>query len=44
MRREACIVAVGEFGGSRCLLKNRDRNYTPELRLHHEVRNGVEVL
>ena len=44
MTREACIVAVGEFGGSRCLLKNRDRNYTPELRLHHEVRNGVEIL
>lgn len=44
MTREACIIAVGDFGGDRCLLKNRDRNYTPELRLHHEIRNGVEVL
>jgi hypothetical protein len=44
MTREACIIAVGEFGGDRCLLKNRDRNYTPELRLYHEVRNGVETL
>lgn len=44
MTREACIIAVGEFGGDRCILKNRDRNYTPELRLHHEVRNGIEVL
>jgi len=44
MTREACIIAVGEFGGDRCLLKNRDRNYTPELRLYHELRNGVEVL
>lgn len=44
MTREACIIAVGDFGGDRCLLKNRDRNYTPELRLYHEVRNGVEIL
>lgn len=42
--REACIIAVGDFGGDRCLFKNRDRNYTPELRVYHEVRNGVEVL
>ena len=42
--REACIIAGGEFGGNRCLLKNRDRNYEPELRAYHEVRNGVEVL
>lgn len=44
MLKAACIVAAGDFGGSRCLLKNRDRNYTPELRIVHEIRNGVEVL
>ena len=44
LTREACIIAVGDFGGDRCLFKNRDRNYTPELRVYHEVRNGVEVL
>jgi hypothetical protein len=44
MTREACIVAVVNAGGDKCLLKNRDRNYTPELRIHHEIRNGVEVL
>jgi hypothetical protein len=44
MTREACIVAVGEFGGIKCLFKNRDRNYTPEVRLYHEILNGVEVL
>ena len=44
MTREACIVAVGEFGGVKCLFKNRDRNYTPELRIYHTILNGVEVL
>ncbi len=44
MTREACIVAVGEFGGVKCLFKNRDRNYLPEIRIYHEVLNGVEVL
>lgn len=44
MTREACIVAVGEFGGVKCMFKNRDRNYTPEVRIYHTVLNGVEVL
>ena len=39
-----CIIAVGKFGGSLCLLKNRDRNYLPEIKVYHEIRNGVEVL
>lgn len=42
--KEGCIVAVGEWGGSRVLLKNRDRNYTPKLRVYHEVREGTEIL
>ena len=44
MTREACIVAVGEFGGVKCMFKNRDRNYTPEVRIYHTMLNGVEVL
>lgn len=43
LTRGACIIAVGDFGGDRCLFKNRDRNYTPKLRVNHTVRNGVEV-
>lgn len=43
MSREACIVAAGKFGDSYCLLKNRDRNYLPEVKVVHEVREGVEV-
>jgi len=42
--RTACIVAVGTWGGSRCLVKVRDRNYEPKLKAYHEIRNGVEVL
>lgn len=44
MTREACIVAVGDFGGVKCLFKNRDRNYTPEVRIYHTLLGGVEVL
>lgn len=43
MPRTACIVAAGTFGDSYCLLKNRDRNYLPEIRVVHEVKDGVEV-
>lgn len=42
--KEACIIAAGEWERSRCLFKNRDRNYTPELRVYHEILGGVEVL
>ena len=44
MDKKACIIAAGVFGGNRCLLKNRDRNYVPELTVYHEIRNGLEVL
>ena len=43
MMRDACIVAAGKFGDSYALFKNRDRNYSPNLKLVHEVRDGVEV-
>jgi len=42
--RQGCIIAAGVWGGSRALLKNRDRNYTPKLKVYHQVRDGVEVL
>jgi len=44
MPREACIIAAGVWGDSRCLLKNRDRNYEPRIKAYHEIREGVEVL
>lgn len=42
--KSACIIAAGVFGGNRVLLKNRDRNYVPEVRVYHEIRNGREIL
>lgn len=44
MDKRACIVAVGKWNGHKCLFKNRDRNYTPKIRVYHEIREGVEVL
>lgn len=44
MRRESCIIAVGDIKGNRFLLKNRDRNYTPKIRVVHDVIDDVEVL
>jgi hypothetical protein len=44
LSKQACIIAVGEWGGKKCLLKNRDRNYVPKVKIIHEVRDGVEVL
>jgi hypothetical protein len=44
INKEACIIATGEWGGSRVLFKNRDRNYLPPLKVYHEVINSVEIL
>lgn len=41
--RRACIIAVGRFGDDFCMLKNRDRNYDPKVKVVHENRNGVEI-
>ncbi len=43
MSKTACIIAVGRWGGSKALLKNRDRNYSPQVKIVHEMREGVEV-
>lgn len=43
MKRTACVIATGMFGNRRCLLKNRDRNYKPEIRLIKEIRDDVEI-
>lgn len=43
MDRTACIIAAGEWGGKRALLKSRDRGYTPSVTLVREIIDGVEV-
>jgi tRNA nucleotidyltransferase/poly(A) polymerase/DNA topoisomerase IB/2'-5' RNA ligase len=42
--KTACIIAVGEWDGRKCLFKNRDRNYVPDIRIYHEVIDGTEVM
>ena len=44
LSKSACIIAVGEWDGKKTLFKNRDRNYKPEIKVYHEVRDGVEIL
>lgn len=43
MDRLACVIAAGVWENKRCLLKNRDRNYSPEVTLVRELLDGVEV-
>ena len=42
--KKSCIISVGVWGNKKCLFKNRDRNYLPEIRIYHEILGGVEVL
>lgn len=42
--RIACIIAAGVWENKRCLLKNRDRNYSPKVKLVRELINDIEVL
>lgn len=43
MDRLACVIAAGVWENKRCLLKNRDRNYSPKVTLVRELLDGVEV-
>ncbi len=39
----ACIIAAGNFGDDFCMLKNRDRNYEPKVKIIKEIIDGVEI-
>ena len=41
--KKACIVGAGEYSGVNCLVKVRDRNYVPAVRIIREIIGGVEV-
>lgn len=41
--KTACIIGAGAFEGRNCLLKVRDRNYVPAVRLIRDLIDGVEV-
>ena len=42
--KTACIIAAGQWDGHKCLFKNRDRNYTPKVKVYHVLKDGVEIL
>lgn len=44
MKKQACVIALGQIGDQRIMFKNRDRNYIPELKIFHVIRNGVEMV
>jgi hypothetical protein len=39
-----CVVATIHLGGETFLAKNRDRKYSPEIEIIHELINGTEVI
>jgi len=41
--KTGCIIGAGEFEGRNCLLKVRDRNYVPAVRLIRDLVDGTEV-
>lgn len=43
LRRTACIIASEELGDSHILLKVRDRNYVPYVKIIHDLVEGTEV-
>lgn len=42
--KSACVIAVGTWEGERCLFKNRDRNYVPDVKVRHVKKDGVEMI
>lgn len=39
-----CIIVYKKINKKTYILKNRDRNYKPSIKIIHEIRNGVEVV
>lgn len=42
-RLDECTIVGAKLGGDIVLAKNRDRNYTPKIKVIHELINDVEV-
>jgi cation transport regulator ChaC len=41
--KTACVVAVTEIEGETAMLKVRDRNYVPRIKVIREMQNGTEI-
>lgn len=45
MDKQSCVIAITHINGEKCVFKNRDRNYVPDIRVFHVIsENGVEIL
>jgi|13_taG_2_1085334.scaffolds.fasta_scaffold00002_337 cation transport regulator ChaC len=45
MIKQSCVIAITHIGDKKWVFKNRDRNYIPDIRVHHIISdNGVEIL
>ena len=44
MIKRSCVIAISDIDGKKFMFKNRDRNYTPQLKIYHTTRNGVEMV
>lgn len=44
MYKRSCVIAISDINGKKFMFKNRDRNYTPQLKIYHTIRNGVEMV
>ena len=44
MYKRSCVIALSDINGKKFMFKNRDRNYTPQLKIYHTMRNGVEMV
>jgi len=44
MYKQSCVIALSDINGKKFMFKNRDRNYTPQLKIYHTMRNGVEMV
>lgn len=38
-----CVILYTEINGKKILAKNRDRAYKPNIKIIHEIVNGIEV-
>ena len=39
-----CTSAYKKIGDKRLIVKNRDKHYAPNITVHHELRDGTEIL
>lgn len=44
MKKQACVISCLDLNDQRYLVKIRDRNYAPEIKVYHDMYDGVEIL